>query len=513
MKTTNTIQRLCLFLLLIAASLMGAHAQTTVTINSTDFKKNEDVHGYHQYDNFTLYLGKCKISGAGNIFELEKDEYISINASDDYNIREIVLEDTEGGDDWDEGGLNRIGYYSDHSYSMAFVKNSGSKPDDNNIVFYNYDAPANYFYIKGHNMKNKGKLKFRRITVTYVKVPEVRFIFNRYDLRIGEGKMPNTESGGHPGAIRFTIDNTDVATCDLYTGYITSNLPGWATIKATWLATGGYAKVSCTADVNVMRDELEFKGSHPARCMFTNGIKAGEVLYNYFDHITVTTSSQRPFDFDNPEFSVTSDNPAVITVANAKKGTLTFGGSVGTATVTVSQKENRSYDPITFTYTISVLRSDKDGTVLIKDLDEYKLFASLVNDQGLSATIRLENDINLGKEILMVGTSDHPYSGTLDGKGHTLSFDWNTNEENIAPFRYTGNASIKNLNTQGQITTSNTIAAGLVGTVNGPTTISSCVSDVDITSTGEYYEAAGFVGECDARYDVTINDCIAKGTM
>ena len=84
-----------------------------------------------------------------------------------------------------------------------------------------------------------------------------------------------------------------------------------------------------------------------------------------------------------------------------------------------------------------------------------------------------------------VGRSESAYyRGTFDGNGHTLTFNRTETERFVAPFRYVGNATIKNLHTAGTITTSNMNAAGLIANVleGSSVAIENCRSSVVINS-------------------------------
>ena len=124
--------------------------------------------------------------------------------------------------------------------------------------------------------------------------------------------------------------------------------------------------------------------------------------------------------------------------------------------------------------------------VSISSAADWKTFCQRVNNNGepfLNA--KLTRDVDLGEEIVMVGSVSYPYSGTFDGNGHTLSFNWNAGEDNqIAPFYYVKNATIKNLRTQGKITSKGYSLSGMVRAALGTTTITGCISDVDITGGG-----------------------------
>ena len=128
--------------------------------------------------------------------------------------------------------------------------------------------------------------------------------------------------------------------------------------------------------------------------------------------------------------------------------------------------------------------------VSISSAADWKTFCQRVNDNGepfLNA--KLTQDVDLGGEIVMLGSVSYPYSGTFDGNGHTLSFNWNAGEDNqIAPFYYVENATIKNLRTQGKITSKGNGLSGMVRAALGTTTITGCISDVDITGGERWLE-------------------------
>ncbi|WP_281644057.1 hypothetical protein [Bacteroides zoogleoformans] len=149
---------------------------------------------------------------------------------------------------------------------------------------------------------------------------------------------------------------------------------------------------------------------------------------------------------------------------------------------------------------------------------EWKTFCQRVNDNGepfLNA--KLTQDVDLGGEIVMLGSVSYPYSGTFDGNGHTLKFNWNAGKDNqIAPFYYVENATIKNLRTQGKITTKGYGLSGMVYIALGTTTITGCISDVDITGGNGGWDdskAAGMVQAVASGASVTITDCLVKGRI
>ena len=169
----------------------------------------------------------------------------------------------------------------------------------------------------------------------------------------------------------------------------------------------------------------------------------------------------------------------------------TYQASAGT--LTASETGN----PYTFTMpaanvTISVtgwtpnaLSTDGSGNYLISSADDWDNFAYYVESGLMSGfkdkTVKLNNDITVTE---MVGTDgNHTFRGTFDGDGHTLTVNYDTDEQYAAPFRYTYGTTIKNLKTAGTITTSSTHAGGVVGR-NGTenTTLSNVSSDMVINS-------------------------------
>ena len=118
---------------------------------------------------------------------------------------------------------------------------------------------------------------------------------------------------------------------------------------------------------------------------------------------------------------------------------------------------------------------------VIADADGWDELARLVGD-GLDTTgmhFELGADISVST---MVGPPSNPFRGSFDGAGHTLTFDVTTDKEDCAPFLYVSDAAFENLRIAGTIATSSKCAAGLASISTGFTTVTDCVSDVDIVS-------------------------------
>ena len=122
----------------------------------------------------------------------------------------------------------------------------------------------------------------------------------------------------------------------------------------------------------------------------------------------------------------------------------------------------------------------------ITSADDWKHLAGNValGNSYSEQYLLLTADISVSR---MIGTDTpagaHLFAGTFNGGGHTLTFTSTNIGEYNAPFRYVNGATIENLHVDGTITTADIHAAGVVGRVNGATTVKNCISSVTISST------------------------------
>nr|WP_232369963.1 peptidase M26 [Prevotella illustrans] len=224
------------------------------------------------------------------------------------------------------------------------------------------------------------------------------------------------------------------------------------------------------------------------------------------------------FDRNNSEFKVKSDNSQLLNIPDKSTGNLVFGDKSGTVSISLEQGKTYDYTNSSFSRTFTVVRGNKaTNTMYIRNAEEWKLFAHLVNKEKMSnLNVKLDGDINLGKEIVQVGINGIVnYSGTFDGQGHTISLDWNTTHGFTALFNSVNGATIKNLHTKGVITNYVHFTSGLVMIVYGSVTLSNCVSEVNFNHTTNERECftAGLISFVKADAQVTINDCIVKGKI
>jgi len=124
--------------------------------------------------------------------------------------------------------------------------------------------------------------------------------------------------------------------------------------------------------------------------------------------------------------------------------------------------------------------------VNIRSAEDWATFVSKVKEANGQKDVyaQLMADITVSEPV---GESASLFfQGVFEGNGYTLTFNpKNWTEQYIAPFRYVGNAIIRNLHTAGSITTSQKFAAGLIARQvdNTIVLIEGCHTSMDINST------------------------------
>ena len=161
--------------------------------------------------------------------------------------------------------------------------------------------------------------------------------------------------------------------------------------------------------------------------------------------------------------------------------------------------------------------TQSDDIYTIKNADGWNYFCRRMEvDGGVDGfsgkTIELADDISVTKMAGMV----HPFKGTFDGKGKTLTFNHTASAPCSAPFQNTNGATIRNLHATGQIEGGiwNYIG-GLVGSANGNLTIENCRVSTLISSTisGTAFNG-GFVGLLSSHYNQChITGCVFDGLI
>ena len=198
------------------------------------------------------------------------------------------------------------------------------------------------------------------------------------------------------------------------------------------------------------------------------------------------------------------------------EGDLSIGSVItnnGNGTYTFTMPDGALFVEATFS-TPSAAHFAQDGdTYTIKSVGGWRYFCHLIKEglapDGFSGkTVKLATDV-ISPE--MAGKSGHPFKGTFDGQGNTLTFNLQASEGYSAPFHYTDGATISNLHVTGLIE-GNDISplAGLVGKATGNLTIRNCHVSTQISTT---HSGAAWHGGVIGDWNGTSATCTVTGCV
>ena len=149
----------------------------------------------------------------------------------------------------------------------------------------------------------------------------------------------------------------------------------------------------------------------------------------------------------------------------------------------------------------------------ISTAEDWTTFVNKVKDaggKGINAI--LLDDITVTE---MAGQSESaPFHGTFDGNGHTLTININNaNAQNAAPFRYAKDFSIRNLHTDGSITSNQKFIGGIVSRVlkGNYALIEGCRSSIKINSTVNGDATNGGIVAMNSCPQLIICNCLFDG--
>ena len=174
--------------------------------------------------------------------------------------------------------------------------------------------------------------------------------------------------------------------------------------------------------------------------------------------------------------------------------TLTYGGQQATQNVTV---------------TTCPMLTAVDGVYRIGSAEELFLFAALVNERGQAdACGMITADLDATALFSTIGTSDVPFTGTLDGDGHTITLSVNLWQDCMALVSFAGGgAYIHDLTVSGSVTGGAANTGALIGSGWG-VTLERCGSTAAVTGTENTGGLAGTL-----YGGSTVTDCSCSGTV
>ena len=145
----------------------------------------------------------------------------------------------------------------------------------------------------------------------------------------------------------------------------------------------------------------------------------------------------------------------------------------------------------------------------ISSVANWNAFATRVN-AGAGSNARYRLDADIGPVTSTVGTESHPFRGTFDGSGHTLTVSLSGTETYLAPFSAIGGATIGNLVVAGSVA-GGMHCSGLVGIiVDGASVIENCEVEAAISSSRSHF--GGFIGHSITNA-VTLRGCVFSASI
>ena len=156
------------------------------------------------------------------------------------------------------------------------------------------------------------------------------------------------------------------------------------------------------------------------------------------------------------------------------------------------------------------------GVYQIGSAQDLVDFAALVNGGEYGALAVLTADINLNNEAWTspIGSEAHPYTGSFDGKGFTITgFTYTSTANNTGFFGQIGNgAVVKGFTIDGSISSTHQ-RVSVIGSVavDASATVSNIYSKVNLTCTQTRH--GGIIGAQNGNGTLTIDRCRYSGTL
>ena len=385
-----------------------------------------------------------------------------------------------------------------------------------------------------------GKLEFKgTITVTYEADvpadPQHAFTFNASGNTLTA--TCNNNGAGHECTLTnrqatLTLTADDVP----YTGSYHNasyNLGEFMTTTGLSVTSGGIKYVN--KDTGVERNTGPYEiGSYTARVTVTISntdytltkdfsILAGYKVNNSYPQFSVSKTSA--LEGDEIIITYTQQMDEILeelTLTGATSGNnIAYTQSGNTYTFTMPAEDVTINATITYPLNENNITQSGD-TYTIKNAEGWNYFCRRLEvDADLNGfsgkTVELAANISV---TTMAGTV-HPFKGTFDGKGKTLTFNRIADAIYTAPFQNTDGATICNLHVEGTITGgTNSYLGGLVGSAEGNLTIRDCHVSTQISTTFDSNTLSanvgigGFVGLLSSQYNQChITGCVFDGLI
>ena len=453
---------------------------------------------------------------------------------------------------YDSGMQMYVGLNKDNTSTLLHLQGTAN----------DYDFPSNDNYDFSNSVTFEGNLEVSSanpLRIIFSGSSSGEFCFNNGVIAITyEVEVEDTSDPGHTFSISST-GNTLTATCNQTSQYHTCGLTSGKSTLVLTANDASYDSQRHNASLNLsdfmtetgitdISSLIEYTNKATSNVSMTAPASIGEYTvtanvtigdsYNYNCTLTKDFSILAGYKVNNiySQFSL-SKSSALEGEAITITYTQQMGESLDGLTLTgATSGNNVTYTQSGNTYTFTMPAEDVNLNATIT----YTLNENDITQSGVTYTIktaegwnyfcrRLEVDGELngfsGKTVVlagnitvttMAGSTDHPFKGTFDGDGHTLTFNYTADRTNCAPFRITDGATIRNLHATGQIEGgAQHYLSGLVGSASGNLTIENCRVSTQISSTvSGIANNGGFVGLLSSQYNQChIMGCVFDGLI
>lgn len=274
-------------------------------------------------------------------------------------------------------------------------------------------------------------------------------------------------------------------------------------ISMTYTSSFSYSNISSSPTGN---------GGETADKLFDNNTSSSKLcVSNNAKTVTIYVSTNVPIIVNNYSWWTGND-----TSGNTGRNPNYFkieGSTDGSNWYVIDERSNGSW-PTTNNTQIDV--TGMNGAGRAGRYNRFRITSTCSGGTWQASEFKFNNATS--EQSVPIGNSSTKFSGTFDGKNHTIS-NLKTSGQYSGLFGYVNGATIQNLTVNVANNAGATSAGGLVGAVNGTTTIRNCTVNGTISGT---HQVGGFVGFAQGVYqdntlvlpcNLTIEGCINNATV
>ena len=274
-------------------------------------------------------------------------------------------------------------------------------------------------------------------------------------------------------------------------------------ISMTYTSSFSYSNISSSPAGN---------GGETADKLFDNNTSSSKLcVSNNAKTVTIYVSTNVPIIVNNYSWWTGND-----TSGNTGRNPNYFkieGSTDGSNWYVIDERSNGSW-PTTNNTQVDV--TGMNGAGRAGRYNRFRITSTCSGGTWQASEFKFNNATS--EQSVPIGNSSTKFSGTFDGKNHTIS-NLKTSGQYSGLFGYVNGATIQNLTVNVANNAGATSAGGLVGAVNGTTTIRNCTVNGTISGT---HQVGGFVGFAQGVYqdntlvlpcNLTIEGCINNATV